>query len=207
MRILYRTNQTSTSPTTIRYMDTGPLGLLHTYVALVENYDMMSPNQTKMPFSMTGSFAAALMQDIETALECIARDMNQKISDTFSVQMYSARDSAPSGRPDIPQLDGSDDFDFLCCCCCCYSFLLARTRRRRRRGGKRQRRFWNLWKWAPFSEQFNRSIHLSVAVAIAVTALPASCFDIGRQTGRSSDDFVRADLCIWQCHPSSESRR
>lgn len=66
LRILYRTNQTSTSPATIRYMDTGPLGLLHTYVALVENYDMMSPNQTKMPFSMTGSFAAALMQDIET---------------------------------------------------------------------------------------------------------------------------------------------
>lgn len=65
LRILYRTNQTSVSPSTIRYMDTGPLGLLHTYVTLLEGYDMQ-PNQSTIPFSMTSSFAAALMQDIET---------------------------------------------------------------------------------------------------------------------------------------------
>lgn len=96
LRILYRMNQTSTSPTTIRYMDTGPLGLLHTYVALVENYDMMSPNQSTMPFSMTGSFAAALMQDIETK--------------------SSPRDSW--GNPKIPRIDilnrsAADDNDWI----------------------------------------------------------------------------------------------
>lgn len=65
LRIIYRANQTAVSATNISYMDTGPLGLLYTYHALVEGYDM-EPNQTTMPFSMTGSLAAALMQDIET---------------------------------------------------------------------------------------------------------------------------------------------
>lgn len=83
LRIIYRTSQTAVSATSISYMDTGPLGLLYTYTALVEGYDMMSPNQSTMPFSMTGSFAAALMQDIETK--------------------SSPRDSW--GNPKIPRID------------------------------------------------------------------------------------------------------
>lgn len=38
---------------------------MHIYVTLLEGYDM-SLNGSDIPFSMTSSFAVALMQDIET---------------------------------------------------------------------------------------------------------------------------------------------
>lgn len=65
LRMLYRTNQTSVSSTSIHYMDTGPLGILYTYATLFEGYDM-GPNATNFPFPITAPFAAAMMQDFET---------------------------------------------------------------------------------------------------------------------------------------------
>lgn len=65
LRIQYRTEQATVSSTTVRYLDTGPLGFLYTYVTLLEGYDI-GPNQTGFPFSITSSFGAALMQDSET---------------------------------------------------------------------------------------------------------------------------------------------
>lgn len=82
LRILYQTSQTSVSSTNVRYMDTGPLGFLYTYYTLLEGYDL-GINQTDLPFSITSSFAAALMQDINTKI--------------------SPRDSW--GNPKIPRLD------------------------------------------------------------------------------------------------------
>lgn len=46
-------------------MDTGPLGIMHTYVRLLGGVDM-TPNQSEFQFSTTASFTAALMQDVET---------------------------------------------------------------------------------------------------------------------------------------------
>lgn len=82
LRILYHTSQASVSSTSIRYMDTGPLGILYTYSMFLQGYDL-EPNQTAFPFSATSSFAAALMQDVETK--------------------SSPRDSW--GNPKIPRLD------------------------------------------------------------------------------------------------------
>lgn len=65
LNILNQTHRTAVNASSIKYMDTGPLGLLYTYVTLFEGYDMR-PNQTTLPFSVTNSFAAALMQDVET---------------------------------------------------------------------------------------------------------------------------------------------
>ncbi|KAJ0120257.1 hypothetical protein J7T55_001114 [Diaporthe amygdali] len=66
LRILYRANQTSVSSTSIRYMDTGPLGFLCTYMTLFEGYDMEFNQTGDFPFSMASSLAAALMQNVET---------------------------------------------------------------------------------------------------------------------------------------------
>lgn len=66
MRILYQANQTSLSSTNIRYMDTGPLGFLYTYYVLYEGYDMKVNQTSDLPFSISSSLAAALMQDVET---------------------------------------------------------------------------------------------------------------------------------------------
>lgn len=82
LRILYHTSQASFSSTTVRYMDTGPLGFLYTYHTLLEGYDL-GVNSTDLPFSVTSSFAAALMQDVETKI--------------------GPRDSW--GNPKIPRLD------------------------------------------------------------------------------------------------------
>lgn len=82
LRILYQTSQASFSSTNVRYMDTGPLGFLYTYHTLLEGYDL-GVNSTDLPFSVTSSFAAALMQDVETKI--------------------GPRDSW--GNPKIPRLD------------------------------------------------------------------------------------------------------
>lgn len=67
LRVLYHSNKTSLSSTTIRYMDTGPLGISYTYRTLVEGYDIIpGDNDEEFPFSMSNSLAAALMQNVET---------------------------------------------------------------------------------------------------------------------------------------------
>ncbi|KAG6359248.1 hypothetical protein INS49_012769 [Diaporthe citri] len=88
LRMLYRTNQTSVSSTSIHYMDTGPLGILYTYATLFEGYDM-GPYRTEFPFPITASFAAALMQDFETK--------------------SGPRDSW--GNPKVPRLDMLNQFN------------------------------------------------------------------------------------------------
>lgn len=67
LRVLYHTNKTSLSSTTVRYMNTGPLGTSFTYRTLVEGYDIIPGyNREDFLFSMPNSLAAALMQNVET---------------------------------------------------------------------------------------------------------------------------------------------
>lgn len=94
LKVLYHTNKTSLSSTTIRYIDTGPLGLSFTYRTLVEGYDIIPGlNKEDFPFSMTNSLTAALMQNVET--KSGPRDLwdNPKIPRLNTLNRSSADDN------------------------------------------------------------------------------------------------------------------
>ena len=52
LRIVYITNDTSTTPRNLRYMDTGPLGHLYTLSTIVDSNDLEA-NASGLPSSMS----------------------------------------------------------------------------------------------------------------------------------------------------------
>ncbi|KIN07153.1 hypothetical protein OIDMADRAFT_47060 [Oidiodendron maius Zn] len=109
LRIVYVTNDTSTTPGNLRYMDTGPLGHLYTHSTIVDSNDLEA-NASGLLSSMSAVYPAALMQAVDTKLSPRDSWGNPKIP---RLELLDASLADPDGWIELPYITAVESWSSL----------------------------------------------------------------------------------------------